>query len=116
MHCSLWNEIMPKWFHRIRFSACVHQNFYRLALMNTTISPYLSDVLGAIIECTGYLSANFVMRSGLGRVYILSLYALSTPACALINPSVSGHHPIATIILSQLSKITVSDALSIFRV
>ena len=86
---------------------------YGLALMNDTLSPYISVILGAIVEGIGYLSANFVMTTRLGRKYSFMLYSLLTAGCVLTIPFITNHYPIPTIIISQLGKLAISGAISI---
>ncbi|CAF2085853.1 unnamed protein product [Rotaria magnacalcarata] len=86
---------------------------YGLALMNNTISPHLSIVIGAIVESIGYLSVNFVMITQLGRKYALIVYALFTSGCVIVTPFIQDHHPIATIAVSQLGKLAISGTVSV---
>lgn len=86
---------------------------YGLALMNGTISPHLSFIVGAIAEAIGYLSANFVMSTRLGRKYALITYALLTSICVLAIPFIPDRHPVITIVVSQLGKLVISGAVSV---
>lgn len=86
---------------------------YGLARMNDAINPYLNIVIGAIVEAIGYLTANYLMETKLGRKYALIIYACLTSTCVFVSPFIHDRFPIPTVIVSQLGKLTISGCLAV---
>ena len=86
---------------------------YGLALMNSTISPYVSVILGAIVESIGYVSATYMMTTRLGRKYSFMVYSLFTAGCVITTPFITDNYPVPTIVVSQLGKLAISGAVCI---
>ncbi|CAF0992428.1 unnamed protein product [Adineta ricciae] len=86
---------------------------YGLAAMSDVVSPYWNIVIGAIVEGIGYVSASILITTDLGRKKSLIIYSLLTCLCVFIIPFLMESYPIATIIVSQMGKLTISGAVSI---
>jgi hypothetical protein len=86
---------------------------YGLAAMNDSVNPYWNIIIGAFVEGIGYISASIAITTKLGRKYSLILYSLITSICVLIIPFIMHISPIATIIISQIGKLTISGGVSI---
>jgi hypothetical protein len=84
---------------------------YGLALMN--ISPYISMTIGSIVEIIGYISANFIMSTRLGRKYSYMIFTGLTSLCVLLIPLLNKRSAIGTVIVSQFGKFAISGSISI---
>lgn len=83
---------------------------YGLGAMNTILSPHWSIIIGAVVESIGYVSASFLMTTRLGRNYTSMVYALFTSGFILVIPFISDTHPMVTLVISQIDKLTISGA------
>ena len=86
---------------------------YGLGAMNAILSPHWNIIIGAVVESIGYVSASFFMTTCLGRKYALIVYALFTSGFVLVIPFISDTHPIMTLVISQMGKLTISGAVSV---
>ncbi|CAF3069263.1 unnamed protein product [Rotaria sp. Silwood2] len=86
---------------------------YGLAAMDSTLNPYWNIILGAVVEAIGYVSASILMITRLGRKFSLLFYALLTSLCVIVIPFVKQTHPLVTVIVSQIGKLTISGAVSV---
>ncbi|CAF1518619.1 unnamed protein product [Rotaria sp. Silwood1] len=86
---------------------------YGLAAANGTLSPYWDFVIGAVVEAIGYLIAAILITTFLGRKYSLISFATLTSICVLTIPFIMEQYPLATIIVSQLGKLSVSSTISV---
>jgi len=84
---------------------------YGLAAMK--ISPYLSMLIGGVLEAIGYITATLIMSTRLGRKYSLILSTGLTGACVLAVPFLIDRSTLATVIVSQIGKYATSVANSI---
>ena len=84
---------------------------YGLATMK--ISPYLGIVIGAAVEIIGYIIANILMSTRLGRKRSLMIFTGLTCVCVVMIPWLTKHSTVATAIISQLGKFAVSASLAV---
>ncbi|UJR37146.1 hypothetical protein I4U23_029856 [Adineta vaga] len=121
-HASRTNkDIMIQ--HLPRLSRCAFIGFvtmllyikisYGLGAMSDVVSPYWNIIIGAIVEGIGYISASILITTKLGRKNSLIIFSLLTCLCVLIIPFLMGSYPMATMIISQIGKLTISGAVSI---
>ncbi|CAF1322385.1 unnamed protein product [Rotaria sordida] len=86
---------------------------YRLAAANGTLSPYWDFIIGAVVEAIGYLIAGALITTLLGRKYSLISFATLTSICVFIIPFIMKSYPLATVIVSQLGKLSVSSTVCV---
>jgi OCT family organic cation transporter-like MFS transporter 4/5 len=86
---------------------------YGLGASNDTLSPYWNFIIGALVEAIGYLIAGVLITTPLGRKYSLISFATFTSICVLIIPFIMKPYPLATTIVSQLGKLSVSSTVSV---
>jgi len=86
---------------------------YALGESNAIFSPYWNFTIGSIVEGIGYLIAGVLITTPLGRKYSIITFASLTSICVLIIPFIMKPYPLATIIVSQLGKLTVSSTVSV---
>ncbi|CAF0867627.1 unnamed protein product [Rotaria sordida] len=86
---------------------------YGLGAMSDVVSPYSNIIIGAIVEGIGYISASILITTKLGRKYSFIVFTIFTCICVLIIPFIMESHPIITIIISQIGKLTISAAVLI---
>ena len=79
---------------------------YGLAAMK--MSPYISMLIGAVVEAVGYIAALMLMSTRLGRKYSFVVFTCLTSVCILIIPLIVEHSTPATVTISQISKFSIS--------
>ena len=86
---------------------------YGLGASNETLSPYWNFSIGVVVEIIGYLIAGVLITTILGRKYSIILFATLTSICVLIIPFIMEKYPLATTIVSQVGKLSVSSTVSV---
>ena len=86
---------------------------YGLGAMNTDFSPHWSIVIGAVVEAIGYVSVSFSITTRLGRKYTMMIFALFTSICVLIIPFIKEKNTAATLVISQMGKLTISGTVAV---
>jgi OCT family organic cation transporter-like MFS transporter 4/5 len=86
---------------------------YGLAESNETLSPYWNFIIGSVVEAIGYIIAGILITTPLGRKYSLIIFATLTSICVVIIPFIMEPYPLATTIVSQLGKLSVSSTVSV---
>lgn len=84
---------------------------YNLGAMDE-IDPYLNIIIGAIVECIGYIIPSlFMIRFGRKPIFILFL--IPTVICLLITPLVDFQNRFIIILIAQLGKFAISGAVCV---
>ena len=86
---------------------------YGLGAMNNAISPYWNIIIGAVVEGLGYISASIMITTKFGRKISLMIYSALTSCCVFITPFIMKSSPLATTIVSQVGKFSISAGVSI---
>ena len=86
---------------------------YGLAATNEILSPYWNFGIGAVVEGVGYFIGVVLTTTLLGRKYSLIASATLTSICVLIIPFIMKRYSLATTIISQMGKLSVSGTVAI---
>jgi hypothetical protein len=84
---------------------------YGLAMMDA--SPYLSIVIGAIVEATSYITSSVLITTRLGRKGSFTIMMSLTIVCMLVLPNIVRYNSVATVFIGQFGKYAVSGAIAI---
>ncbi len=81
--------------------------------MNKTFSLHSNIIIGTGVEAIGSVSGSFLITARLERKYALMVYPLFTSACVIVIPFISETYPVATIVISQMRKLMISEVVSV---
>lgn len=89
--------------------------YYKISygLTEMKISPYLSILIGAVLESIAYLTTSLLISSKLGRKGSLMIMMSLTIVSLLCLPLLNEHHPLGTIICAQFGKYASSGTVAI---
>ena len=88
-----------------------YKSSYGLAAV--TMSPYLSILIGAILEAVSYLTTSILISSKLGRKGSLIIMMSVTIFSLVCLPIAKNSHPLVTILFAQFGKYASSGTIAI---
>lgn len=84
---------------------------YSLGAMRE-IDPYLSIIIGAVVEACGYMVASsFMMR--FGRKPVMISFLIITAACLLVQLLIDKQHRLIVVVIAQFGKFAISGTICV---